>query len=195
MTVASGSGLRPVDTGAPMSRQSNDLLTALRDLRRSVVVEAAPRIERWQADIQQPSFAASAANLAHYLTFRHHELRGLQQELMRHGLSSLGRLEGRVLVTLKTVETALEALLSGRPPPSSDWPASREELLSGRNAIAGEYAGPPGWIARYRDWPHPGDPADRGGAGTGLHAGDRAARGGRRCGSTARMTIPMHGAR
>jgi pyruvate kinase len=118
-----------------MSQQSDDLLTALRDLRESVVVEAAPRIERWRAYIEQPLFAASANNLAHYLTFRHHELRGLQQELMRHGLSSLGRLEGRVLVTLKTVETALEALLSGRPPPPSDWPASREEFFLGETRL------------------------------------------------------------
>jgi pyruvate kinase len=117
-----------------MSQQSNELLAALRDLRRSVVAEAAPRIERWRSDIEQPSFAASVSNLAHYLTFRHHDLRGLQQQLMRHGLSSLGRLEGRVLVTLQTVETALEGLLSGRTTPS-DWPASHEEFFLGETRL------------------------------------------------------------
>ena len=60
---------------------------------------------RWQGDIELASFAASASNLAHYLAFRHHDLRELQRELMRHGLSSLGRLESRVLVTLETVES------------------------------------------------------------------------------------------
>jgi pyruvate kinase len=113
-----------------MSQASVDLLKGLRDLRQSVAEEAAPRIARWQPDIEQASFAASAANLAHYLAFRHHDLRDLQREMMRHGLSSLGRLESRVLATLTTVEAALEALLRGACP-SSDWPASRAAYFQG----------------------------------------------------------------
>ena len=100
-----------------MSQSGKELLAALRDLRRSITAEAAQRVERWQRDIEPPSFAASASNLAHYLAFRHHDLRELQLELMRHGLSSLGRLESRVMITLRTVESALEALLSGAPGP------------------------------------------------------------------------------
>ncbi|WP_246739649.1 pyruvate kinase [Martelella sp. HB161492] len=49
-------------------------------------------------------------NLAHYLALRHHDLRPLQKALMRHGLSSLGRLEARVLPTLDAVLVALAAL-------------------------------------------------------------------------------------
>ena len=64
-----------------------NLLNTLHDLRQSVAAEAAVRIERWQPGIEQPEFAASAANLAHYLALRHHDLRDLQRELMRHGLS------------------------------------------------------------------------------------------------------------
>ncbi len=75
-----------------MSHASVELLTALRDLRQSITAEAALRIERWQPDIGQPAFAARASNLAHYLAFRHHDLRELQRELMRHGLSSLGEM-------------------------------------------------------------------------------------------------------
>ena len=97
-----------------MPEASQDLLTALHDLRHSITAEAALCIERWRPGIEQPSFAASADNLAHYLALRHHDLRDLQRELMRHGLSSLGRLESRVLVTLKTVEAALEALCCSR---------------------------------------------------------------------------------
>ena len=85
-----------------MSLSSPELLAALRDLRRSITTEAARSIERWHGDIEQSSFAASAGNLAHYLALRHHDLRDLQRELMRHGLSSLGRLESRVLLTLST---------------------------------------------------------------------------------------------
>ncbi len=117
-----------------MLQASAKLLSALRELRETMSVEAAQRIQRWQPDIEQPSFAASAHNLAHYLAFRHHDLRALQQELMRHGLSSLGRLESRVLVSLKSVETALAAVLSGRSPPP-DWPPSHEEFFRGETRL------------------------------------------------------------
>lgn len=43
-----------------MSHATLELLTALRDLRQSITAEAALRIERWQPDIQQTSFATSA---------------------------------------------------------------------------------------------------------------------------------------
>jgi len=117
-----------------MLQASVELLAALRDLRESMSEEAAQRIERWRPDIEQPSFAASASNLAHYLAFRHHDLRALQREMMRHGLSSLGRLESRVLVTLKTVETALEALLCGKSLPP-DWPPSHEDFFRGETRL------------------------------------------------------------
>ena len=39
-----------------------------------------------------------------------------------------------MLVTLKTVETALEASLRGGPPPS-DWPASREAFFQGETRL------------------------------------------------------------
>ena len=113
-----------------MSQSGRDLLTELRDLRRSITAEAAKRLPPWQGDIELASFAASASNLAHYLAFRHHDLRELQLELMRHGLSSLGRLESRVLVTLETVENALAAMLSGTPG-VPDWPPSSERFFHG----------------------------------------------------------------
>ena len=113
-----------------MSQSGRDLLAELRDLRRSITAEAAKRLPRWQGDIELASFAASASNLAHYLAFRHHDLRELQLELMRHGLSSLGRLESRVLVTLETVENALAAMLSGTPG-VPDWPPSSERFFHG----------------------------------------------------------------
>ena len=113
-----------------MSQSGRDLLTELRDLRRSITAEAAKRLPPWQGDIELASFAASASNLAHYLAFRHHDLRELQLELMRHGLSSLGRLESRVLVTLETVENALAAMLSGTPG-VPDWPPSSKRFFHG----------------------------------------------------------------
>jgi pyruvate kinase len=118
-----------------MSQTSPPLLIALRELRQSISAEAAQRMEGWQPDLEQPSFAASAVNLAQYLAFRHHDLRDLQREMMRHGLSSLGRLESRVQVTLETVQAALDALLCGRSPPPG-WPAPDEEFFRGEARLA-----------------------------------------------------------
>ncbi len=64
-------------------------------------------------------------NLAHYLALRHHDLRPLQRRLMWHGLSSLGRLESRVLPTLDAVLAAL-ATMTGRPAP---FPAPSEAVF------------------------------------------------------------------
>lgn len=73
--------------------------------------------EDWSPKIQRGSFRKSARNLAHYLVLRSGDLRLLQRALMPYGLSSLGRLESRVLPTLKAVLTSLLAL-QGQPPPS-----------------------------------------------------------------------------
>ena len=160
-----------------MSLSSPELLAALRDLRQSIMMEAARSIERWQSDIEQPSFVISAGNLAHYLALRHHDLRDLQRELMRHGLSSLGRLESRVLLTLSTVESALGALVAGAHT-APDWPPSDEEFFRGEMQLHTNTQALLGGDARRRRADHGHSPA-RGGAGSGVHAGDRAAR--RRC--------------
>lgn len=109
-----------------MSSTDGKLLATLRDLRLSVGEEAGRRLQRWQPEIELASFAASAGNLAHYLAFRHHDLRELQRELMRRGLSSLGRLESRVQITLQTVETALAALISGSHAAPDSAPSAAE---------------------------------------------------------------------
>ncbi|MBL9076669.1 MAG: hypothetical protein JNL08_04145 [Planctomycetes bacterium] len=83
---------------------------AITDARRAAI-EAVPAARR-----------ASAANLAHYLALRSHDLRPLQRELRALALSSLGRLEGNVVDTLLGVRLALLGLL-GRLP-SADTSAS-----------------------------------------------------------------------
>jgi pyruvate kinase len=115
-----------------MPHAGRQLLAAVRELRRSIAGEASGHVERWQREIEQPSFAASVSNLAHYLAFRHHDLREVQRDLMRYGLSSLGRLESRVMITLATVETALDALMSGTTAPL-DWPPSSEAFFRGKH--------------------------------------------------------------
>ncbi len=69
----------------------------------------------WNKIIGQPAFRPGAYNLACYMVLRHRDLRALQRPRMALGLSSLGRLEGRVLPALKAVSGALPAL-AGHPP-------------------------------------------------------------------------------
>jgi pyruvate kinase len=52
----------------------------------------------------------SARNLIHYLSLRAHDLRELQHDLRRLGLSSLGRLEAHTLATLDAVLAVLHKL-------------------------------------------------------------------------------------
>lgn len=84
------------------------LLAEMIELRETIAHAAEPLIEQFNngAAKEDPALA----NLAHYLMLRHHDLRVLQRELMWHGLSSLGRLESRVLPTLDAVIGALSAM-------------------------------------------------------------------------------------
>lgn len=92
------------------------------------------RMASWRALIEREAFADSAANLAAYLALRHRDLRPLQRKLMIHGLSSLGRLEGRVMPTLLAVRSALAALL-GRP---DDYCPSTKAFFAGERRLAAQ---------------------------------------------------------
>src|SRR5262245_27674500 len=54
----------------------------------------------------------SVRNLLHYLALRRHDVRHLQRELARGGLSSLGRAEAHVLATLDAVLARLGVVAS-----------------------------------------------------------------------------------
>ncbi len=90
------------------------LLEEVVGLRAEILDSSAVLIEKFGVDAVEADPAL--ANLAHYLALRHHDLRSLQRRLMCLGLSSLGRLESRVLPTLDAVIGALGAL-AGRPVP------------------------------------------------------------------------------
>jgi pyruvate kinase len=67
----------------------------------------------------------SARNLAHYLNLRGHDLRELEHELGRLGLSALGRLESHTLAMLDAVLAVLHKLAE------KDWPGrSIEETFA-----------------------------------------------------------------
>lgn len=104
--------------------ESSRLLAEVDDL--ISVVEAEERLQtnKWMELGIRPDFVPSVRNLAAYLALRHHDLRQLQHSLMAAGLSSLGRLESRVLPTLQAVQGALRAMLDG-----SGLPAIDEEIF------------------------------------------------------------------
>lgn len=109
---------QPSDLSTPQQ-----LLSVLQKLRQSVYLEGKMLFEHWRSLIQRPAFQTSALNLAEYLALRRHDLRELQAALMPWGLSSLGRIEARVLPNLDAVIATLGAicqkdvaLLPHRPP-------------------------------------------------------------------------------
>ena len=83
------------------------LLNELQRIRQTVIYEGEKIFRQWQPAIARKSFSDSALNLAYYLALRHEDLRQLQLALMPWGLSSLGRIEGRVLPNLDAVIATL----------------------------------------------------------------------------------------
>jgi pyruvate kinase len=96
----------------PSSDLSNPhaLLAALLQLRASVYWKGQAIFEQWRSRIQRTAFLPSALNLAYYLALRRQDLRLLQNALRPWGLSSLGRLEARVLPNLDAVIATLGTL-------------------------------------------------------------------------------------
>ncbi len=118
------------------------LLETLQKLRQMVIKEGEDIFELWRSRIQRQVFLNSGLNLAHYLALRRHDLRSLQAALIPWGLSSLGRLEARVIPSLDAVISTLGAICQvnlatsiGRPADEVFWEGDRilreqtEEIL------------------------------------------------------------------
>ncbi|GAB4542053.1 MAG: pyruvate kinase [Pleurocapsa sp.] len=108
------------------------LLNTLQQLRQTVIHEGEAIFRQWQPSIERQAFVHSALNLAYYLALRRQDLRQLQIALMPWGLSSLGRIESRVLPNLDAALATLGAvchqdtnLLPHRPPLSAFFEGDR----------------------------------------------------------------------
>ena len=91
------------------------LLERVRKLYSRVLEDSEKRAQSWNLELAspetvRPEVEARLSNLADYLALRAQDLRELQSELSKWGLSSLGRAEGRVRTNLEAVLGALEAL-------------------------------------------------------------------------------------
>ncbi|MDJ0598291.1 MAG: pyruvate kinase [Crocosphaera sp.] len=94
---------------------SQTLLSILQQLRNNVVREGNHQFEKWRSLITRDAFTPSALNLAYYLALRRHDMREIQLALTPWGLSSLGRIEPRVLPNLDSVIATL-GVVCGQDP-------------------------------------------------------------------------------
>src|SRR5262245_12990541 len=89
-----------------------DRLAPLRD-RLIALRQAALAVEQTAEDeiaFVHPDRRISARNLVHYLALREHDIRDLQHELYRAGLTSLGVVQGHVMASINAVIRVLDRL-------------------------------------------------------------------------------------
>lgn len=105
----------------------DDRLKELRDFVSSTAAEDARPGE------VHPDNRDSALNLAHYVALRRQDIRSLQHDLARLGLSSLGRAEGHVLATIDLVRQAVTSLGELPVPEDNEVPV---DLTGGDRLLA-----------------------------------------------------------
>jgi pyruvate kinase len=129
-----------IEQGREPPATAADALVAVAELNRLVASDGARLFQRWRGAIRRFEFLPSAANLAHYLALRRHDLTDLQDILSPLGLSSLGRCEGRVLATLAAVLASVSRLAGAPPspyPPLRQFRTGEQLLLRRTKAIFG----------------------------------------------------------
>jgi len=126
-----GQEIQPFGTLLNLSSPQG-LLSTLQELRQTVESEGEATFNQWRSHIQRSEFLSSALNLAEYLALRRHDLRPLQAALMPWGLSSLGRIEARVMPNLDAIIATLKVICSkdsaehlNRPPIESFFEGDR----------------------------------------------------------------------
>lgn len=86
------------ESRAVLARRASKRIEKLRRAALALEARHAPALEA-----TAPAMAKSARNLVHYLAVRAHDIRGLQADLARLGLSSLGRMEAHAMASLNSV--------------------------------------------------------------------------------------------
>ncbi|MCZ8177390.1 MAG: pyruvate kinase [Rhizobium sp.] len=107
-------------------------LEDLRQIRSQILAEGEDRLARLVSPGEHLDPAIE--NLCHYLALRHIDIRPLQRRLMALGLSSMGRLESRVLPTIDTVLEALAAL-AGSPLEQTTTSRNEAEFFAGEHRL------------------------------------------------------------
>lgn len=118
---------------AKASFDLQELLESVQTLRAAVVETQQALLLKWRPHLKNRTFIPSATNLAAYVGLRRHDLRTLQQQLATLGLSSLGRCEAHVLLTLDSVIHVLQHMVGDLRParqiPDSARDIGRDQAL------------------------------------------------------------------
>jgi len=127
-----------------IQQSPEQLLHALLYLHEDMLSAALPTIERWTQAVSddRQHIRYSLENLAHYVALRRHDLREIQDSLQPLGLSSLGRIESRVLPNLDAVINTLGHLsgydnLTPEQPSLEDFSHGRQLLDRETDAVLG----------------------------------------------------------
>lgn len=127
------------------SKQSNNpekLLKNMTELHDDIQKEGKEIFEYWADSISRKSFKESAENLSYYLALRHHDITELQTKLIPWGLSSLGRLESKTLITIEAVIATLEDIIDSerntKHPDPAKFDSGRVRLQKNTKKIFGK---------------------------------------------------------
>lgn len=124
------------------TKNPNELLDTIIELREEIKVEGHKIFSYWEDSIERKAFRESAENLSYYLALRNRDITQLQIDLIPWGLSSLGRLEAKTLVTLDAVIATLydvidEKIEHSHPNPD-EFDVGRRRLQKNTKKIFGK---------------------------------------------------------
>lgn len=142
----------PADTGIidlSCQRLAN-LHCEVEELREQISEEARLLVEQWSVLLRRADFLPGARNLAFHLALRRRDLRGLQHELMRYGLSSLDGSGARGPEALNAVWAQLSRVCGRVPSHSLPVPGDMGCVAKRLDAETCAVFGPPSQARRVR---------------------------------------------
>ena len=120
----------------------HELLENMTTLRDEIKVEGEKIYSSWENEIERNAFRESALNLSYYLALRNNDINQLQTDLIPWGLSSLGRLESKTLVTLDAVIATLHDVIDDKGdfphPEPKEFDVGRRRLQKNTKKVFGK---------------------------------------------------------
>ena len=120
----------------------NELLQKITMLRDTIKAEGEMIYSSWAAEIERNAFKESALNLSYYLALRNVDINQLQTDLIPWGLSSLGRLESKTLVTLDAVIATIHDVIDDKAdfphPDPKEFDVGRRRLQKNTKKVFGK---------------------------------------------------------
>lgn len=118
------------------------LLNTIVKLRDEIKAEGDKIYSSWEEQIERNAFKESAQNLSYYLALRNRDITQIQTDLIPWGLSSLGRLESKTLVTLEsviaTLHDVIEEEIDHLHPDPEEFDVGRKRLQKNTKKIFGK---------------------------------------------------------